>query len=122
MYINAIYCSSHTLSPEAKMKEIKNISLRLSAEEYFAFDTICKEKGYSKTGKIREFIHNLIKEELESAKTSAEEWEDIKTGIREIERGEYVSLKELKRDLRTGKVADNKDLEYSAKKHKSIKT
>jgi len=47
------------------MKGIKNISLRLSSEEYFAFDTICKEKDYSKTGK----------------------------------------------------VADNKDLEYSAKKH-----
>ncbi len=104
------------------MKGIKNISLRLSTEEYFAFDTICKEKGYSKTGKIREFIHNLIKEELESAKISAEEWKDIENGIREIDRGEYVSLEELKRDLRTKKVADNKDLEYSSKKHKEIKT
>ena len=104
------------------MKGIKNISLRLSAEEYFAFDTICKEKGYSKTGKIKEFIHNLIKEELESAKISAEEWKDIENGIREIERGEYVSLEELKRDLKTKKVADNKDFEYSTKKHKDIKT
>ena len=104
------------------MKGIKNISLRLSAEEYFAFDTICKEKGYSKTGKIREFIHNLIKEELESAEASAEEWEEIKNGLREIERGEYVTLEELKRDLKTGKVADNKDFQYSTKKHKSIIT
>ena len=104
------------------MKEIKNISLRLSREEYFAFDTICKEKGYSKTGKIREFIHNLIKEELESAKISAEEWKEIENGIREIERGEYVSLEELKRELKTEKVADNKDLKYSSKELKGIKT
>ena len=90
MYINVIYCGSQAFSPEANMKEIKNISLRLSSEEYFAFDTICREKGYSKTGKIREFIHNLIKEELESAKTSAEEWEEIENGIKEIERGEYI--------------------------------
>ena len=101
------------------MKEIKNISLRLSSEEYFAFDTICREKGYSKTGKIREFIHSLIKEELESAKTSAEEWEEIENGIREIDRGEYITLENLKHDLKTGKVANNKDFEYSAKRHKS---
>jgi predicted DNA-binding protein len=104
------------------MKGIKNISLRLSSEEYFAFDTICKEKGYSKTGKIKEFIHSLIKEELESAKASAEEWREIESGIREIERGDYVTLDELKRDLKTGKVADNIDRKYSAKEHKGIKT
>lgn len=104
------------------MKGIKNISLRLSAEEYFAFDTICKEKGYNKTGKIREFIHNLIIEELESAKASAEEWKGIENGIREIERGKYVTLEKIKRYLKAGKVADNKNLEYNEKRHKSIKT
>ncbi len=104
------------------MKGIKNISLRLSTEEYFAFDTICKDKGYSKTGKIREFIHNLIKEELGSAKISAQEWKEIENGIREIERGEYVTLEEFKRELKTEKVADNKDFKYSSKKHKSTKT
>ena len=122
MHFNVFHCILLCLPPEVKMKEIKNISLRLSSEEYFAFDTICREKGYSKTGKIREFIHNLIKEELESAKTSAEEWEEIENGIKEIERGEYVTFEELKRDLKPGKVADNKDLEYSTNRHKSTKT
>jgi hypothetical protein len=43
------------------MRQLKNITLRLPEEEYRAFDTICNEKGYSKTGKNREFIRRLIK-------------------------------------------------------------
>ena len=104
------------------MKGTRNISLRLSAEEYGLFDTVCKEKGYSKTGKIREFIRNLIKEELKSVKVSEEEWEKIKAGIREIERGEYVSFEELKSGLRFDKVADNQDRQYSLQKHKKPKS
>jgi hypothetical protein len=38
------------------MKEIKNLCLRLREEAYTAFDLVCQEKGYSKTGKIRELI------------------------------------------------------------------
>lgn len=89
------------------MSEIKSLSLRLSREEYVAFDTICKERGYSKTGKIREFIRNIIREELEGVKVSAEEWAKIQDGIREIERGEYVTFEELKRGLERKKM-DNK--------------
>jgi len=37
-----------------------SITLRLPNEEYVAFTAICDEKGYSKTGKIREFIRNVI--------------------------------------------------------------
>lgn len=81
------------------MDKVKNLCLRLSLEEYIAFDAICKERGYSKTGKIREFIRNMVKEELESVKLHAEEWAKIKEGIREIERGEYVTFEELKRDM-----------------------
>lgn len=89
------------------MSEIKSLSLRLSKEEYIAFDTICKERGYSKTGKIREFIRNIIREELEGVKVSAEEWAKIQDGIREIERGEYFTFEELKRGLERKKM-DNK--------------
>ena len=104
------------------MKGTRNISLRLSAEEYTAFDTVCQEKGYSKTGKIREFIRNLIKQELLSAKVSVEEWEKIKEGIKEIERGEHISFEELKGDLKSNKVADNQDRQYSLQKHKRSKS
>lgn len=103
------------------MKGIKNISLRLSNEEYVAFDTICREKGYSKTGKIREFIRTLIKEELASAQVSAEEWKGIEKGIMEIEKGDYVSFEDLKLELKTGHVADNEDREYRKKDHKGTK-
>jgi len=89
------------------VSEIKSLSLRLSREEYVAFDTICKERGYSKTGKIREFIRNIIREELEGVKVSAEEWAKIQDGIREIERREYVTFEELKRGLERKKM-DNK--------------
>ena len=82
------------------MKEIKNLCLRLPIEEYAAFDLVCREKGYSKTGKIREFIRKLVKEELESVKVSAKEWSEIEKGIKEIERGEYVTFEELKRGLK----------------------
>lgn len=82
------------------MKEIRNLCLRLPADEYIAFDLVCREKGYSKTGKIREFIRNLVKEELESVKVSAKEWVRIEKGIREIEKGEYVTFEELKRGLK----------------------
>lgn len=91
------------------MSEIKNLSLRLSKEEYIAFDSICKERGYSKTGKIREFIRNLVREELESAKVSAKEWAKIQDGIREIERGEYVSFEELKNEFKKKKVGNRKN-------------
>ena len=90
------------------MSEIKNLSLRLSKEEYIAFDTICKERGYSKTGKIREYIRNLIREELEGVKVSSEEWAKIQDGIREIERGEYVSFEELKDGFRRKKMGNRK--------------
>ena len=82
------------------MKEIKNLCLRLPEDEYAAFDLICREKGYSKTGKIRELIRKLVKEELESVKVSAKEWAEIEKGIKEIERGEYVTFEELKRGLK----------------------
>ena len=86
------------------MSEMKNLCLRLPVEEYIAFDAICKEKGYSKTGKIREFIRNLIKEELEIVKLSAEEWTKVEKGIKEIERGEYVTFKELKCEFEKEKI------------------
>ena len=89
---------------EAKMEKGKNLCLRLPLEEYIAFDAICKERGYSKTGKIREFIRNMVKEELESVKLSAEEWAKIEKGIREIEKGEYVTFNELKRDAEKEKL------------------
>jgi len=91
------------------VSEIKSLSLRLSKEEYVAFDTICKERGYSKTGKIREFIRNIIREELEGVKVSAEEWAKIQDGIREIEKGEYVSFEELKDDFRRKKMGNRKN-------------
>ena len=86
------------------MEKVKNLCLRLPLEEYIAFDAICKERGYSKTGKIREFIRNMVKEEIESVKLSAEEWAKIEEGIREIEKGEYVTFNELKRDAEKEKL------------------
>lgn len=91
------------------MSEIKNLSLRLSKEEYIAFDSICRERGYSKTGKVREFIRNLIREELASVKVSAKEWAKIQDGIKEIERGEYVSFEELKNEFKKKKVGNRKN-------------
>ena len=82
----------------------KNITLRLPEEEYNAFDTICDERGYSKTGKIREFIRNLIKDELRSVAISRDEWKKVAAGMREIERGEFVSLEELEREVKEEKV------------------
>jgi len=82
----------------------KSITIRLPKDEYIAFDTVCNEKGYSKTGKIRELIRNLVKTEIDEVKISAGEWKKIEEGIAEIERGEYVSLKDLKRDFAKKKV------------------
>ncbi len=82
------------------MKEMKNLCLRLSKEEYVAFDLVCRERGYSKTGKIRELIRRLVKEELESVKVSTREWSEIEKGIKEIEKGEFVTFEELKRGLK----------------------
>ena len=92
------------------MKESKTLSLRLPLEEYIAFDAVCKEKGYSKTGKIREFIRNLIKQELESVKVSSQEWAKIEKGLNEIQEGKYVTFEELKRDIKIHQVADNKNI------------
>ncbi|MHA1940706.1 MAG: hypothetical protein ACW97P_03145 [Candidatus Hodarchaeales archaeon] len=88
------------------MNELKSITLRLPDEEYKAFDAICSEKGYSKTGKIREFIRRMIKEEIESVKISAEEWERVKTGIKEIEKGKFATFEDLKRDFEKRKMGN----------------
>ena len=82
----------------------KTITLRLPEEEYSAFDAICSERGYSKTGKIREFIRSLVKEEIKSVKISAVEWAKVEAGIKEIERGESVSFEELKRGVAEKKL------------------
>jgi hypothetical protein len=99
------------------MRGTKNISLRLTAEEYCAFDMICREKGYSKTGKIREFIRGLIKEELDTALISDQEWKRIEYGIKEIERGEYIPFEQLKQEVQNSSVADNKSIKYGKNKH-----
>src|SRR4030065_1312723 len=98
------------------MSEIKNLCLRLSNEEYVAFDSICKEKGYSKTGKIRELIRNLIKEELPSVKASAGEWAKIEAAIQEIKRGEFLTFDELKQNLREKEVGQQKNRKDSLRK------
>jgi predicted transcriptional regulator len=98
------------------MSEIKNLCLRLSYEEYVAFDSICKEKGFSKTGKIREFIRNLIKQELPSVKASAGEWAKIEAAIKEIERGEFLTLEELKGKLRDRQMDHRKNRQDSRRK------
>jgi predicted DNA-binding protein len=94
------------MSHGGNMSRLKSITLRLPEEEYRAFDSICYEKGYSKTGKIREFIRRLIKDEIESVKISAEEWERVKAGIKEIEKGKFTTFEELKRDFKKRKVGD----------------
>jgi len=83
----------------------KSITLRLPEEEYMAFTEICDEKGYSKTGKIREFIRNMVKVEINEVELSAAEWRRVRDGIREIERGHYATFEEMKRDLSRKKLA-----------------
>jgi hypothetical protein len=83
----------------------KSITLRLPVEEYVAFTTVCNEKGYSKTGKIREFIRSMVKTEIAEVELSAGEWEKVREGIREVERGRYTTLQEMKRDLARRKLA-----------------
>jgi predicted transcriptional regulator len=87
----------------------KSITLRLPEEEYVAFTTVCNEKGYSKTGKIREFIRNMVKTEIDEVELSAGDWEKVREGIREIERGRYATLEEMKRDLLFDKRGAIKD-------------
>ena len=60
----------------------KSITLRLPEEEYKAFTTICGERGYSKTGKIREFIRDLVKTEMSGVETSLGEWHRVSGAIR----------------------------------------
>lgn len=86
----------------------KSITLRLPHDEYAAFDAVCNERGYSKTGKIREFIRSMVKEELEPARLSAREWRRIAGAIREIEHGDYVPFEDLKRGISKRTLAHNK--------------
>jgi len=83
----------------------KSITLRLPIEEYVAFTAICDEKGYSKTGKIREFIRNMVKAEIDEVEISTAEWDKVREGIREIELGQYATFEEMKRGLARKKLA-----------------
>lgn len=87
----------------------RSITLRLPKEEYDAFNTVCEERGYSKTGKIREFIRDMVKGELESVNLSKEGWKKIASAMEEIERGEFISFEELKRGYATKKLDDKKE-------------
>ena len=60
----------------------KSITLRLPEDEYRAFNTICDERGYSKTGKIREFIRTLVKTEMSEVEASTGEWARVSRAMR----------------------------------------
>jgi predicted transcriptional regulator len=84
----------------------KSVTLRLPEDEYVAFTVVCHEKGYSKTGKIREFIREMVKREIGEVELKAGEWKKLRAGIKEIEEGRFSSLEEIKRDLARRKLAD----------------
>jgi low affinity Fe/Cu permease len=86
----------------------RSITLRLPKGEYDAFTAICIERGYSKTGKIREFIRSMVKDELESVTISAKKWGEIEAGIKEIQDGHFVGLEDLKRGYAEKVVASKK--------------
>jgi predicted DNA-binding protein len=86
----------------------KSITLRLPKEEYNAFSAICEERGYSKTGKIREFIRKLVKDELASVNISRGSWKKIASAIGEIDRGELISFEDLKRGFAAKELARKK--------------
>ena len=96
----------------------KSITLRLPEEEYAAFTSICDEKGYSKTGKIREFIRNMVKAEIDEVELSAAEWEKVREGIREIEQGQYATFEEMKSDLSRKKLANKKNRQQGEAGHR----
>ncbi len=60
----------------------KSITLRLPEDEYRAFSVICDEKGYSKTGKIREYIRNLVTAEMSEVEASTGEWARVGRAMR----------------------------------------
>ena len=96
----------------------KSITLRLSEEEYIAFTTVCNEKGYSKSGKIREFIRNMVKAEIGEVELSAAKWEKVRKGIREIEGGQFATFEEMKRDLARRRLADRQNREQGKTGHR----
>jgi len=87
----------------------KSITLRLPEEEYTAFTVVCSEKGYSKTGKIREYIREMVKKEIGEVELKAGEWKKIQAGIKEIEEGRYSSFEEVKREIARRKLAHKQD-------------
>jgi len=98
----------YKIQGERTMRQ-KSITLRLPEEEYMAFTAICNEKGYSKSGKIREFIRKMVKAEIGEVELSAAEWEKVRKGIREIERGQFATFEEMKRDLARRKLANKQN-------------
>ena len=109
-----------TIIREDPMRQ-KSITLRLPEEEYMAFTTICNEKGYSKTGKIREFIRNMAKTEMAEVELSAGEWERVREGIREIERGEYATFEEMKREFARKELANKQGRRRSSAGHRGAR-
>jgi len=96
------------------MSQLKSITLQLPEEEYKAFDAICNEKGYSKTGKIREFIRRSIKDEIESVKISEEDGKESKREWRRLRR-------ENSPHSRNSSVTSKKEMSVSGKVYPSTK-
>jgi hypothetical protein len=87
----------------------KSITLRLPEEEYVAFTVVCNGKGYSKTGKIREYIREMVKKEIGEVELKAGEWKKVQAGIKEIEEGRCASFEEIKGDFARRKLAHKQD-------------
>jgi len=51
----------------------------------------------------------MVKTEIAEVELSAGEWEKVREGIREIERGRYATLEGMKRDLARKKLAHKQD-------------
>jgi predicted transcriptional regulator len=51
----------------------------------------------------------MVKTEIDEVELSAGDWEKVREGIREIERGRYATLEEMKRDLLFDKRGAIKD-------------
>src|SRR4030043_260967 len=99
----------------------KSITLRLPEEEYIAFTAVCNEKGYSKSGKIREYIRNMVKGEISGVELSAAEWERVQKGMREIERGQFATYEEMKHGLARRRVANKQNREQGKAGHRIAK-
>jgi predicted transcriptional regulator len=71
-----------------------SVTITLTEEQQKRAETLAHQNGFNRSG---EYLHSLIEDALESEPTDEEIIDALKASLREVKRGEGMSVEEFRR-------------------------